>query len=342
MPTTSSKPFKVAIVGGGLAGLTLAVGLLKHGVPVHIYESASAFSEIGAGVAFGPNSVRALGLVDEKILAGYKRHATFNESPERQNTWLSFRWGTRHHVSDGEPDKEPGDLIFHLDDSQEWDKWTGTRTRSCIHRAKFLDELIKLIPEGTTSFGKALANLEELPQGGVRLSFQDGTEATADAAIGCDGIKSKTREMLYGQSVQPEFCKEYVYRALVPRKDAIEALGEELTLNGQLYCGLNRYIITYSVEHGSLLNMVAVVRKDDLTWDDTQWIQPSTKGDVLKDFEGWHPGIIKLITRFETRDKWAMYHIMHEQKYNKGSVCLLGDSAHASTPHLGAGASTLR
>ena len=52
------KPFNLAIVGGGIAGLTLALALLKHNIPITIYESAAEFGEIGAGVGFEPAMVR--------------------------------------------------------------------------------------------------------------------------------------------------------------------------------------------------------------------------------------------------------------------------------------------
>lgn len=55
----ASNPFDIAIVGGGISGLTLAISLYKQNVPVTVYESASKFGEIGAGVGFGPNAVRA-------------------------------------------------------------------------------------------------------------------------------------------------------------------------------------------------------------------------------------------------------------------------------------------
>lgn len=58
----------------------------------------------------------------------------------------------------------------------------------------------------------------------------------------------------------------------------------------------------------------------------------------MNDYAGWGQNIIDLISRFELRDKWAFFDLPHSQKYYKGRMCLLGDSAHASTPHLGAGA----
>jgi len=53
--TATATPPPLVIIGGGLGRLALAIGLLKHGVAVHIYEAAGAFSEIGAGVVFGVN-----------------------------------------------------------------------------------------------------------------------------------------------------------------------------------------------------------------------------------------------------------------------------------------------
>lgn len=79
------------------------------------------FSEIGAGVAFGPNSTRALGLIDDKLLEGYKKYATFNEDPERESTFVPFRWGMYQRKKDG---KKAGELMWHLED-----KWNPERGR---------------------------------------------------------------------------------------------------------------------------------------------------------------------------------------------------------------------
>jgi hypothetical protein len=69
----------IAIIGGGLGGLTLSIGLTRHGIPHKIYESASAFSEIGAGVSLGANSITALELLDPRIKEGLRRCITYDE-----------------------------------------------------------------------------------------------------------------------------------------------------------------------------------------------------------------------------------------------------------------------
>ena len=84
----------IAICGGGVGGLSLAIGLLRHPhLDVHIYESAPVFAEIGAGVSFGPNAMRAMQLIDPRILRGYDRRRTENESQVKKDTWFDFRWG---------------------------------------------------------------------------------------------------------------------------------------------------------------------------------------------------------------------------------------------------------
>jgi salicylate hydroxylase len=236
MPPPKKPGPPIAIVGGGLGGLALAIGLLKHGVNIHIYEAAYVFSEIGAGVAFGPNATRALGLIDEALLEGYKKHATFNQDRTRDHTFMTLRWGMNERKEDGQ---KTGDLIGQLEDT--WNpggaEKLGVRTRSCIHRARLLDVLVGLLPEGITSFGKSFEGVEEQSDGTLKLLFADGTTAPASAVVGCDGVKSRVRSIVCGPGVEVSYADEYAYRAMVPRADAEKALGAELALNGHLHCG---------------------------------------------------------------------------------------------------------
>lgn len=262
----------IAIVGGGLGGLALAIGLRKRGILAHIYEAAPAFSEIGAGVAFGPNATRALGLIDDALLEGYKKHATFNEDRARDHTFLSFRWGMDERKDGG---ARAGELIWHMED--RWDpqgaQKLGVRTRSCIHRARLLDELVSLLPSSMATFSKSCEDITEQPDGTLELCFADGTTARASAVVGCDGIKSKVRDKVCHPTVEATYIGEYAFRAMVPRVEAEAALGPELARNGQLYCGYGAYVVTYPVENYEFTNMVAIPHDsgESWAWNEADW-----------------------------------------------------------------------
>ncbi|PSN67384.1 mannitol 1-phosphate dehydrogenase [Corynespora cassiicola Philippines] len=341
-PATITSTLPIAIVGGGLGGLALAIGLRKHGIDFRIYEAASEFSEIGAGVAFGPNSTRALGLIHPALLEGYKQHATYNENPDHEHTFLSVRWGMNERREGG---SKAGDLIWHMKD--KWDpqsaKKLGVKTRSCIHRAKLLDTLVGLLPEGVTHFRKSFESLIELADGTIELRFADGTTAHVGAVVGCDGIKSRMREIVCassGVNASPSYVGECAFRAMVPRAAAIEALGPELAGNGQIFCGYGAYIVTYPVERGEFVNMVAIPHDEgeSWAWQSSEWTVPTTADEFLQHFQGWDLPHIELIRQYCTPQRWALFNVKHSAPYYQGRICLMGDSAHATTPHLGAGA----
>jgi 2-polyprenyl-6-methoxyphenol hydroxylase-like FAD-dependent oxidoreductase len=71
-----AAPFSVAIIEGGLAGLTLSIGLTRS---EYRTGSTRLFSEIGVGIAMSPNSVWALALIDPRLRESYDRCMTYNE-----------------------------------------------------------------------------------------------------------------------------------------------------------------------------------------------------------------------------------------------------------------------
>lgn len=231
---SSPKPFSLAIIGGGIGGLCLAVAINHHNIPIHVYEAAPAFSEIGAGVGLGPNALRAMALLDSTILEGYNRCQTTNVSPAEQGRFFNFRYGMEKPSSDGMLAQE---LIC--------DVRSGCVTSS-VHRARFLGELVKLLPEGMASFGKRLVDIEEVA-GGVLLRFADGSQVKHDAVVGCDGIKSQVRRLLLGpgdKASEAVFSGKYCYRGLAPAEKAIEMLGKDLASESQMCeysgCGTRR------------------------------------------------------------------------------------------------------
>ena len=268
------KPFTVAVVGGGIGGIALAIGLLHRGIAVQVYESAPAFSEIGAGIGFGPNSVRSMYLIDPAIKAAFDRLVTKNERKDEEQTWINFRRGV------GEPD-----LIAKVQTTGR--DQTGI---SSVHRAHFLDELVKLVPQGVANFGKRLSNLHPGPGSTVRLEFEDGTTAEADAVVGCDGVRSRVRRIIRGQANDVEdlkFSGKFVYRGLIPMDKAKAALGDDLAGNSQMYIGPGGSILTYPIDHGKIMNVAAFRTKEDGRWEHSKWILQQTQEDMKESYRGW-------------------------------------------------------
>ncbi|KAI2617784.1 mannitol 1-phosphate dehydrogenase [Hypoxylon sp. NC1633] len=330
------KPFDIAIIGGGISGLTLAIALLQENVPVTIYESAHKFGEIGAGVGFGPNAIRAMRLISPKLVEGFERCVTRGWDPKN---WFTVRVGDHRRagpdgVLKGKEDEglRVGDPIFKID-------YTNDELTGGVHRAHFLDELLKLVPDSVSKLGKRLVDIKSADESGdVELHFADGTTARHSAAIGCDGIKSKTRELLLGKEFNAVFSGKYAYRGLIPMDKAVELLGNEMAHNSQLYLGYHGHLLTFPIEKGKTVNAVAFITFEE--WTDPKWVVGTTKEKMLADYSTWGPTVNTIISAMEKRDIWALFNDPPAKTYYglNPRVCLLGDAAHATTPFQGSGA----
>lgn len=249
--TESAKPkaIRVAVVGGGIGGLALALGLLKYDhIDVQVYEAAHTFGEIGAGVAIGSNAQRALKLIGPHAWDAFKKHAT-------PNMWESHADNFVEHVVVSKVFCSPR-MIFRMflkdTDTIPLHQGKGEHENEVIcaqktpggmqsvHRAHFLDELVKGLPAERAHFNKRLQSIEDKEGSGVVLHFKDGTTATTDAVIGADGIHSITREFILGErdmSAHSVFAGSVVYRGLVPMDKAVEKLGAEYAQNSMFLCG---------------------------------------------------------------------------------------------------------
>lgn len=341
-PREPTKPFTIAIIGGGIGGVSLALCLAAQHVPFHIYESAASFGEIGAGVTFGPNVIRAIYGISPAMLRAYAKHVTTNEPPDLADTFLTYRQGHLvGNVTKAEYKAWTPRKLFNLVGQVQEIEGLKFPVRCSVHRAHLLDELVRLLPPDTASFGKALVRIEEVTRDGgeaVKLYFADGSTDFASAAIGCDGIKSVTRKHVHGDIVAAEYSGFFGYRAMAPRKEYEKVLGKELAATGNHFLCPNGYTIAYPVDHGAALNMFATCVQTGSTWVDKEWKIPSNQEELLRDLRGWHPGVLELLLNHGNGEKWAMFHSPHSHPYYSGRVCLLGDAAHATTPHMGAGA----
>ena len=107
-----------------------------------------------------------------------------------------------------------------------------------VHRAHFLEELVKSFPSDRAHFNKRVDFLEDKLDGPVVIHFKDSTMASADAVIGADGVHSTVRAHLLGkEAAKPVFAGSVVFRAIVPMDKAVEKLGEEFAQNCYSICG---------------------------------------------------------------------------------------------------------
>jgi salicylate hydroxylase len=332
---SSKKSFNLAIVGGGISGLSLAIALLEHDVDLTIYEAAPHFGEIGAGVAFGPNAGRAMERMSSKIFDAFMKCKTGNK--DKDDSWFTIRVGdARRADKDGfvKPGKKVGDALFDV-------PLTSGGGRGGVYRAQFLDELVKDIPDGIAKFDKRMVDMSEATDGSgdMVLHFADGSTAQHNLVIGCDGIKAKSRTWLLGKDHPAKdavFSGKYAYRGLIPMDEAVKLLGEEAAQNSQMYLGYHGHLLTFPIQKGKTMNIVAFSSRK--TWNDEKWVVSTSKGEIEADFAGWGEHVQKIIGAMQKPDIWALF--MHPpcETFTRGRVCLTGDAAHATTPHQGAGA----
>lgn len=286
---TQQAPFHVAVCGGGIGGLCLTIGLLQQNVSCTLYEAAHAFAEIGAGVSFGPNAVRAMELIDPQIATGFEKCVTLNAWPEKKETWFDFRIGKTYSKHE---------QVLAAVDTHVANVKSGEWGQTSVHRAHFLDELVKLIPQNVPKFGKRLKDISKAGEK-ITLIFEDGTMAEADAVIGCDGIKSRTRKILLGDdhnAAKAVFSGKYAYRGLIPMDTVVDVLGDELARNSQIYMGHQGHVLTFPIEKGKTMNVVAFKTKQGGKWEGKDWVLPSTTEDILEDFAGWGDKVVRILS----------------------------------------------
>ncbi len=299
---------RVAIIGGGIGGLTAARALCRRDVEVAIYESAPELREIGAGVALGPNAMkvlRSLELEDDvRAIAG------------------RWEWAVTRHGKTGR-------AISRTSRDQQAALFGSAGATA--HRADLLDVLAHSLPGDIVTLGARCVGAES--DGRVAVAkFQDGSEVEADVVIGADGIHSAVRESLFGPDA-PRFTGKICYRSVVP-VDAVP--GEPPPAENVQWLGPHGTIVLYPVRRDELINIVC--HYDDENYRHESWVSRCERAEVLERYAGWHESLLRVFSAGEVWYKWALYDRDPIPEWTRGRVTVLGDSAHSMLPYLGQGA----
>ncbi|WP_431025147.1 salicylate 1-monooxygenase [Halomonas sp. H5] len=328
VPNPQPKRLSIGIVGGGIGGVAFAVALSRDpGLEVHLFEAAERFSEIGAGVSFGPNAVRAISLLG--LEASYRRIADSSPAPF-EDVWFEWRRGN--------------------DDAYLSASLAPGCGQSSVHRADFLDAIVAHLPEGVAHFGKRCVEVRQDDERAT-AHFDDGTSFTADILIGFDGIKSAVREHVLPpeqyRDLGPFWSGTYAYRGMIPTEQleaAMEARGADrrLAVVPQMYLGTDRHILTFPVKQSELINVVAFITDRSTPTprlpEGEAWVNAVTQEEMLSVFEGWGAASQAILECIPAPTRWALHELPELPHYHRDRVLIVGDAAHAMVPHQGAGA----
>ncbi|KAL9137981.1 MAG: hypothetical protein Q9175_000798 [Cornicularia normoerica] len=316
---SARKQLNIAVVGGGLGGLSLAIGLVQRGISACVYEGASSWTDAGAGLVFAKNSMEAMKKISPDIYEAFAKRSSGQGWASKKTTYMDYRNG----LTDGE-------LVTSVVCAN-----TGQES---VHRTLFAKDLVSLLPEGSFRMGKRVVDITTRDNGKYTLNFADGESADADVVVGGDGIKSRCRQILLGENspeADPKFAEEFAYRGMVPMEKAVAVLGEEFARNSMVNIGPNSLTTTYPVEKGTLLNLVAARSLEK--WEHDEWVVPSSQEAAKSDFAGCGPVMQKVVSMIDKPSMWALFHHPECPTFYKGNFALIGDAAHASCPHQGAG-----
>ncbi|KAI0837899.1 FAD/NAD(P)-binding domain-containing protein [Hypoxylon sp. FL0890] len=321
----AEAPIRIAIVGGGFAGATLANALLgaSH-LEVHIFESAPEFSERGAAVGLSGNARLAL----QHILPAARETLAKAGAVPINSTRIMLGSG---------PDA--GSMVGDFDAEQ-----TPDDKELIVHRASLLRELLAPLPKEHLHPNKKLTGITETTDG-VELAFQDGTTSRFDAIIGADGIFGSVRKYVLQDAAEKHAASPggwWDSRIVVPIAKAKALLGEQYfdVPRQYLWAGDGIFVLHDVLENGSMVQgVISGVETDP----PANRKRPLTHELLAEAFQAWPEGsiakgIIDLLLDQPEPQGYSQYEHKSTPTYANGRVCIMGDAAHATTPWQGAGA----
>ena len=302
---------KIAIVGGGIGGLTTALAMTQAGFAVTVYERAAQLVDQGAGITLAPNATRVL----YHLGLGPDLEATAVTPPMTEY---------RHYRT--------GHVIMRMMTKDYREIYGAPYLR--LHRWDLQQALITRLAQsapGTLKLGSGVDRVEP-GNGNVRLSFADGRSDIADVVIAADGIRSTIREALFNPA-PPVFTGFVAWRGLVDTAVLPPHLRESAVAFGN-----GRHLNRYLVRRGELLNFVAVAHRN--RWEAEGWMIPAPLDEFLEEFSSFDEGTRFIISRPLAGQifKWGLFGRPWLEEWSCGRVVLLGDAAHPMLPFLGQGA----
>ena len=307
----------VAIIGGGICGLSLALNLHARGITCRVYEAAPELKELGVGITLLPHAMRefaALGIGDQLLAAGIENResAFFNRF---------------------------GQLIY----KEPRGKFAGYQFPEVgIHRGKL--HLI-LYEAARAKLGADAILLDhdatavEQDDAGATVHFNKRDSVRADVVIACDGINSALRKQFYPDD-KVAFAGINTWRGVTRRKPILGGrtymrIGSILTGKMVIY----PIVDTIDAEGNQLINWMAEIKRDSFAQND--WNRPGNLADFFPLYESWRFDWLDVAQMIRDADQILEYPMVDKdpiERWTFGRVTLAGDAAHPMYPRGSNGA----
>lgn len=306
-----SKNRKIAVIGAGLGGAAAGALLQQAGYDTRVYEQASAFSRLGAGIHLGPNVMkvmRRIGIEDR-----------LNDMGSHPDHWFSRDGKTGEYLS-----------RIPLGDFAREEYGAAYIT---VHRGDLHELMVSTLDQERLYFGKRLVDVDDTGDK-VIMTFSDGTTDEADLVIGADGVNSRIREKLLGPE-EPTYSGWVAHRAII---SAEKLKAYDLDFEACVkWWSEDRHMMVYFVT-GDEKEYYYVTGVPEPEWNHGTSFVDSSRDEMRKAFEGYHPTVQALIDCTETVSKWPLLERTPLPLWHDNRLVLLGDACHPMKPHMAQGA----
>ncbi len=298
----------IAIIGAGLGGLTLARVLHIHGITATIYEAEGSANARKQGGMLdiheynGQLALKEAGLFDKFL-------EIINEGAQASRIL----------------DKDGNILLDEPDD--------GKGGRPEVLRGDLRQILLNSLPNDTVQWGYKVNSVSSLGDGRHEVTFTNGSVVTTDLLVGADGAWSKVRPLLSPAKptyVGTTFVETFLLDSDTQHKACAEAVG-----GGAMFAlAPGKGIVAHREPNGLLHTYVQLNKPKD--WFESIDFSNSENAlaYIAKEFDGWAPELIALITDGETDPVLRPIHTLPlEHRWDRiPGVTLLGDAAHLMPP----------